>query len=545
MSKDPHLTQLCVALFRLKSVYCPRDRQLLSEYASSQLMSMEDTVDRMSDLSRGLVLKIYTMTTRSDQKWSRQEQEIGAYIICEFWGQQLDGDALRSAWTRLMADSIKLTWDSLLSPFVHCRSLAHLRSEVFTTAMHIANLFAKCDELVNPEETQTLLQIEDELERQLFKSPQSNRNSDKLDKLTPFPEASALSTVRSSGGGDSNAESTGPSLDESLLQLQKLIGLEAAKKKVQEIASFLRMQQQRKQAGLSANAHALHMTFSGNPGTGKTTVARIVAHILRGLGILKRGHLVETDRSGLIAEYAGQTATKCNKKIDEALDGVLFIDEAYSLVDERGDDAFGREAVQSLLKRMEDNRDRLIVILAGYTQPLENLLKSNPGLTSRIGANLDFPDYSPNELMAIYRHLCKEHQYVLQPKTEQLVFRVLHRLHNERDEHFGNGRTVRNVFELAIRRMAIRIASISPVTRELLTVIEPEDIAFPGSDSNTLASLAKSEIVARFQCPNCEKRISGTDTLVLQEVPCPSCKAKLELSQLRNVEWSTQKSFAS
>lgn len=540
MPSGPHLTQLCVALSRLQSVYCPRDRELLAEYATIQGRSIDDTAERMIALSRGLVLKIYTQTIRSDQKWSHQEQELGAYILCEFWGQQLDGEAFRTAWARLMSDSIKLTWDSLLTPFIHCRSLSHLRSEVFTTAMHIANLFAKCDGLIDPEETQTILQIEHELDRLLFESPPSKRSIDTLKNSSPNLEPNSIDTVRSSPHVESSREAAGPSLDESLLQLQKLIGLEAAKKKVQEIASFLRMQQQRKQAGLPVNAHALHMTFSGNPGTGKTTVARIVAHILRGLGILKRGHLVETDRSGLIAEYAGQTATKCNKKIDEALDGVLFIDEAYSLVDESGDDAFGREAIQTLLKRMEDNRDRLIVILAGYTAPLENLLRSNPGLTSRIGANLDFPDYSPNELMAIYRLLCKEHQYVLRPEAEQLVFRVLYHLHTEKDEHFGNGRTVRNIFELAIRRMAVRIASISPVTRELLTRIEKEDIALPGGESNTLDSLANTEMLARFKCPNCQKRITGADALVLQEVPCPACKTKLELSQLRDVEWSVK-----
>jgi SpoVK/Ycf46/Vps4 family AAA+-type ATPase len=221
------------------------------------------------------------------------------------------------------------------------------------------------------------------------------------------------------------------------------------------------------------------MVFKGNPGTGKTTVARIIADILRGLGILQKGQLIETDRGGLVAEYAGQTAVKTGKRIDEAVDGILFIDEAYSLVDSGGDDAFGREALQTLLKRMEDDRERLVVIFAGYPNSIDELLQSNPGLTSRVGLHFTFDDYSPDQLLSVFQLLCKEHQYQCLRPTRDAVHKMLTKLHEERNEHFGNGRVVRNIFEKSIRRMASRIAPIAPLTHELLTQIMPQDLEAP------------------------------------------------------------------
>ena len=205
---------------------------------------------------------------------------------------------------------------------------------------------------------------------------------------------------------------------------------------------------------------SLHIVFHGNPGTGKTTVARIIARVYAAMAILDKGQLIETDRAGLVAEYAGQTAVKTNKKIDEAIDGVLFVDEAYSLVAEGGDDPYGHEAVQALLKRMEDDRARLVVILAGYPANMARLLGSNPGLSSRFSRHLTFADYTPAELGQIFHRMCMKNQYVVPPAARAKLLLGLQWLYDHRDEHFGNGRTVRNLSALSIRRLPNRIAHI-------------------------------------------------------------------------------------
>ena len=192
--------------------------------------------------------------------------------------------------------------------------------------------------------------------------------------------------------------------------------------------------------------------------------------------ILEKGHTVETDRSGLVAEYAGQTGPRVNKRVNEAADGVLFIDEAYSLIAARGDDPFGEEAVQVLLKRMEDDRERLVVVLAGYPRPMRRMLRSNPGLSSRFQRTFDFPDYTADELVQIFECMCKKNRYVLAQSARERLRAGFQSLVDRRDEHFGNGRLARNLFEDAVRRLANRIVEISPITRELLTRLEPEDV---------------------------------------------------------------------
>ena len=260
-----------------------------------------------------------------------------------------------------------------------------------------------------------------------------------------------------------------------LQQLDKLIGLESVKEEVNKLTNFIKVQNLRKQKGMNAITLSYHCVFTGNPGTGKTTVARIVAQIYRELGILKKGQLVETDRSGLVAEYVGQTAVKTNKIIDSALDGVLFIDEAYSLVQGGGND-YGKEAIATLLKRMEDDRDRLIVILAGYDNEMKLFIDSNPGLQSRFNRYIHFSDYNAEELMAIFKLNLKKFDYELTNDAEQKISHLFSYAVSHKDQNFGNGRYARNVLEKTLEDQATRLATVSEITEQMLRTIEEHDI---------------------------------------------------------------------
>jgi SpoVK/Ycf46/Vps4 family AAA+-type ATPase len=354
--------------------------------------------------------------------------------------------------------------------------------------MRIANLVSKIDGVATPETVAHIKGVQYQLWQHLGRgegvrgqgSGVREGLGDRESGIGTSDSKSQISDLKSSGPEDASEAAVDPAmqakkLEAALAELDALVGLDVIKREVRALINYLRLQRERQRLGLPATSLSLHMVFGGNPGTGKTTVARIVGRIFGALGILKRGHLIETDRSGLVAEYVGQTGPKTNKKIDEALDGILFIDEAYSLVAEDGDDPFGAEAVQTLLKRSEDNRDRLVVILAGYTGPISRLLHSNPGLSSRFARRLDFPDYTADELCSILEMLCGQNHYTLDDAARHKAAAGFERAVASRDEHFGNGRLVRNVFEDAIRRMANRIAEIVPLTHEILTTLEAED----------------------------------------------------------------------
>ena len=257
--------------------------------------------------------------------------------------------------------------------------------------------------------------------------------------------------------------------------LNNLIGLDEVKAEVNKLMNFIKIQQIRHEKGLRTPPISCHCVFTGNPGTGKTTVARIMARLYKELGILKVGQLIETDRSGLIGEYVGQTAVKTNKIIDSALDGVLFIDEAYSLVQSDSND-YGMEAIATLLKRMEDDRDRLVVILAGYSDEMQQFLDSNPGLQSRFNRFIHFSDYNVDELTEIFMMNLRRNDYQISEEAISDLKSVFEQAVQHKDRKFGNGRYARNLYEKVIENQANRLSGETDLDTDKLSIILPCDI---------------------------------------------------------------------
>ena len=270
-----------------------------------------------------------------------------------------------------------------------------------------------------------------------------------------------------------------PTLDELLSQLDGLCGLDQVKKDVKSLINLVKVRKLRQQADLPVPPMSLHLVFLGNPGTGKTTVARLLAQIYRAVGVLSKGQLVEVDRSGLVAGYVGQTALKTQEAVQKALGGVLFIDEAYALVNQDSANDFGREAIEVLLKNMEDHRDDLIVIVAGYTDLMEKFIHANPGLESRFNKYFYFEDYTAPQLLEIFQSMCNRGGYTLSTEGEDAARKLLDELYENRDENFGNARDVRNLFEKAVTRQSDRVALLDAPTREQLMELLPQDIDEP------------------------------------------------------------------
>ena len=477
------------------------DQAVEATLSSSKLSAdrQSEFLDEIELRFNRLLIKIFAEVAWSDLVWTQNEGELAVQLLEDLLRTKIPARDVKATLKQLLKISSEESWQAVLEPFVMLDELKDQRCVLETGLMKLANIVAKVDGRVTDETLGQLKNLKWQLHQFLAPPPAPPK------KQADYREANEATTqvygtiqnaIDSVGANQAtqvatkqtvsadteqsvavamSAEEREEKLAKAIEELDVLIGIDDVKSEVKGLVNFLKVQAARKAAGLPENPISLHMVFEGNPGTGKTTVARILGRIFGAMGVLAKGHLVETDRSGLVAEFVGQTATKANKIIDSALDGVLFIDEAYSLV---GDpkDSFGAEALQILLKRAEDDRDRLIVIMAGYSEQMKQLLQSNPGLSSRFARSFPFPDYSSGELSRIFSVLAEKNHYCVCDSVQQKLEAILDSAVKSKDEHFGNGRLVRNVFEKAIRNLADRVVNVPELTPELLTTFQPDDI---------------------------------------------------------------------
>ena len=313
-----------------------------------------------------------------------------------------------------------------------------------------------------------------------------NKTAENLRRSIEEAEAAAKKLIDENGGEGAalmpDAPKTAaekapekPDLNKLLSELDGLVGLEKIKKNVKSLINLVKVRKLREENGLTSPDISLHLVFMGNPGTGKTTVARLIAQLYYAIGVLSKGQLVEVDRSGLVAGFVGQTAIKTTEVIKSALGGVLFIDEAYALNGGDGND-FGREAIETILKAMEDNRGDFVVIVAGYEDLMEKFISSNPGLESRFNRYFVFEDYTGEQLFSIFKSMCDKNQYELAPEAEEYAEKLFSDLFEQRDENFGNARDVRNVFENVLSIHSDRLAQMEAPTKDDLVLILKEDL---------------------------------------------------------------------
>lgn len=517
----------CERLYRTSAQECVQNHpQLISG-------SPAEFVARMLDLHRGLVVKIFVEVARVDRRLSTHEQRLAAALFEHAWAKELSQDGIREAFKHCMKQADDLSWGKLVGPFARLTPLRDAHADLETIFLRIANVVAKIDGETRPDEGEHLKRLQHELQRHLDRplplvDPAEGATAGSVQAEAVKQMAVDADQVRRQCGMDKKQarvpkKSREEELSAALGELDGLIGLGNIKQEIHGLVNFLKIQEERTRYELPTTKVSLHMVFRGNPGTGKTTVARFVGRILGAMGVLEKGHLIETDRSGLVAQYAGQTGPKTNKVVDEALDGVLFIDEAYSLVAKGEHDPYGGEAVQALLKRMEDDRARLVVILAGYSEPIDRLLHSNPGLSSRFNRKFMFEDYTAVELGQIFHLMCEKNHYTLPPATRVKLLAGFSYLLARRDEHFGNGRLVRNTFELAIRRLANRLAKVTQLDRKLLTTLEHADISMPDVPGTAWPDADDADRRLQVTCPACGYTSGLLQRYLGKRVRCKRC----------------------